>query len=111
VSATDRLYLTSLLPTLIVWGAHDPIIPVRHAADAHKAMPGSRLVIFKEAGHFPHCEVPDQFVEVLVDFMTSTAPAQLSEAHWRELLRAAPATPHAAEAEVAPGARLAANGA
>lgn len=111
VSATDRLYLTSLLPTLIVWGAHDPIIPVKHAEDAHKAMPGSRLVIFEEAGHFPHCEVPDQFVEVLVDFMTSSAPAQLSDAHWRELLRAVSAAPHVADAEVAPGARLAASGA
>jgi pimeloyl-ACP methyl ester carboxylesterase len=111
VSATDRLYLTSQLPTLIVWGAHDPIIPVSHAADAHEAMPGSRLVIFEEAGHFPHCEVPDQFVEALVDFMTSSAPARLSNAHWRELLRAAPATPNAADAEVSPGARLAAHGA
>ena len=35
VSATDRLYLTAELPTLIVWGALDPLIPVRHAHEAH----------------------------------------------------------------------------
>ncbi len=111
VSATDRLYLTSQLPTLIVWGAHDPIIPASHARDAHNAMPGSRLVVFSEAGHFPHCEVPDQFVEVLVDFMTSSTPARLSDAHWRELLRAAPAAAPAADAEVSPGGRLVVSGA
>jgi len=111
VSAADRLYLTSSLPTLIVWGAHDPIIPVGHAAEAHKAMPGSRLVIFEDAGHFPHCEVPDQFVEVLVDFMTASQPAQLSEAHWRALLRGTPAAAHTTAAEVPAGARLAVSGA
>ena len=100
-----------MLPTLIVWGARDPIIPVSHAAEAHKAMPGSRLVLFDDAGHFPHCEVPEQFVEALVDFMTASTAAQLSEAHWRELLRAAPAAAPATDAELPPGVRLAVNGA
>src|SRR5437867_7401861 len=35
VSASDRLQLASDLPTLIVWGAHDPIIPVEHARRSH----------------------------------------------------------------------------
>jgi pimeloyl-ACP methyl ester carboxylesterase len=35
VSASDRLYLASDVPTLIVWGERDPIIPVAHAHDAH----------------------------------------------------------------------------
>jgi pimeloyl-ACP methyl ester carboxylesterase len=90
VAATDRLYLTSQVPTLVVWGARDPIIPVSHAIAAHEAMPGSRLVIFDEVGHFPHCEDPERFVEVLVDFITSTKPARLSEAHLRELLQPSP---------------------
>lgn len=95
VSASDRLYLTSQVPTLIVWGNRDPFIPVSHATAAHEAMPGSRLVIFDNVGHYPHCEDPDRFVEVLVDFITSTEPARLSEAHWRELFRSAPPS-HAA---------------
>ncbi|MFI5394162.1 MAG: alpha/beta fold hydrolase [Candidatus Binatia bacterium] len=95
VSATDRLYLTSKVPTLIVWGNRDPFIPVSHATAAHEAMPGSRLAIFDNVGHYPHCEDPDRFVEVLVDFITSTEPARLSEAHWRELLQSAPPS-HAA---------------
>jgi pimeloyl-ACP methyl ester carboxylesterase len=95
VSATDRLYLTSQVPTLIMWGDQDPLIPVRHAVAAHDAMPGSRLVIFENVGHFPHCEDPERFIEVLFDFVSSTEPAHLSEVHLRELLRCAPAS-HAA---------------
>src|SRR4051794_22163542 len=49
VSANDRLYLTSLVPSLIVWGGKDPLIPVDHAEPAHRAMPGSRIAIFEDA--------------------------------------------------------------
>jgi len=89
VSAADRLYLASHVPTLIVWGADDPIIPVSHATAAQKFMPGSRLVIFDGVGHYPQCEDPRRFVEVLVDFINSTEPARRSDAHWHELLRSA----------------------
>ena len=75
VSATDRLYLTSGLPTLIVWGDRDEIIPVHQGHATHAAMPRSRLEIFEGVGHFPHVERPERFVEVLVDFMETTAPA------------------------------------
>ena len=101
VSATDRLYLTARVPTLIVWGARDSLIPVSHARDAHEAIAGSRLEIFDEAGHFPHCEAPQRFVGTLVEFIDSTEPARLSERHWRDLLmhgaaadaRSCPSTP------------------
>jgi pimeloyl-ACP methyl ester carboxylesterase len=90
VTATDRLYLASQVPTLIVWGAEDPLIPVSHAVAAHEAMPGSRLAIFEHVGHYPHCEDPDRFARVLIDFITSTEPAHMSEDRWRELLRSPP---------------------
>lgn len=77
VSALSRLYRAARLPTLIVWGAKDPFIPVSHAIAAHKAIPGSRLEIFDGVGHYPHCEAPERFIEVLVDFMTSTKAARL----------------------------------
>ena len=75
VSALGRLYRAAHLPTLIVWGAKDPFIPVTHAVAAHQAIPGSRLEIFDDVGHYPHCEAPARFVAVLIDFMTSTKPA------------------------------------
>jgi pimeloyl-ACP methyl ester carboxylesterase len=101
VSATDRLYLASQVPTLIVWGAEDPLIPVSHAIDAHNAMPGSRLEIFEGVGHYPHCEEPERFVRALVDFVASTEPAQVSESRWRELLRSPPPLHAAFEAAAA----------
>ena len=75
VSAVDRLYLAGQLPTLIVWGDRDRIIPVEHAHAAHEAMPGSRLEIFPGAGHYPHQDDPERFAEVLSDFVSSTQPA------------------------------------
>lgn len=72
VSAADRLYLAAALPTLIVWGERDDIIPVSHAHAAHDAIPGSRLEIFDGAAHFPHAEQPERFVEVLSDFVVTT---------------------------------------
>jgi pimeloyl-ACP methyl ester carboxylesterase len=90
VSAADRFYLAAQMPTLIVWGARDPFIPVEHAVTTHETIPGSRLEIFETVGHFPHCEAPERFVEVLVDFMTSTAPARVSERRWRALFQPPP---------------------
>ncbi len=78
ISALGRLPHAARLPTLIVWGARDPFIPVSHAVAAHAAIPGSRLEVFEGVGHYPHCEAPERFVEVLVDFITSTRPARLS---------------------------------
>jgi pimeloyl-ACP methyl ester carboxylesterase len=77
VSALGRLYRAARLPTLIVWGAQDPFIPVSHAIAAHQVIPGSRLEIFDGVGHYPHCEAPERFVALLVDFIASTKPARL----------------------------------
>jgi pimeloyl-ACP methyl ester carboxylesterase len=79
VSAADRLYLAADVPTLIVWGDRDPIIPVAHGIAAHEAIAGSRLEIFEGVGHYPHCERPARFLEVLIDFLDTT-PAKLSSA-------------------------------
>lgn len=78
VSATNRLHLAAQLPTLIVWGGDDPIIPVEHAYEAHAAIEGSRLEIFDGVGHYPHVEAPERFVAVLTDFIETTLPAQIT---------------------------------
>src|SRR5262249_33645743 len=54
ITMLDRCYLTRGMPTLLVWGAHDAVLPLRHGEMAHAAMPGSRLVVFPDSGHFPH---------------------------------------------------------
>jgi pimeloyl-ACP methyl ester carboxylesterase len=97
VSATDRLYLAEMLPSLIIWGAHDPLIPVAHAQIAHAALPGSRLEIFAEAGHFPQLYDPVRFAYTLIDFIETTDPTRLEfdeasfEALRQLLLRGGPA--------------------
>ena len=72
VSALDRLHLAAHLPTLVVWGARDDIIPVAHAHVAQEAIPGSRLELLDGVGHFPHTEAPERFVAVLADFLANT---------------------------------------
>jgi pimeloyl-ACP methyl ester carboxylesterase len=89
VSATSRLYLAAHMPTLIVWGDQDKIIPVSHAYQAHDAMPNSRLEIMKGVGHFPHVEEPVRFADILQDFLRTTEPASFTPEERRELVRAA----------------------
>jgi pimeloyl-ACP methyl ester carboxylesterase len=88
VSATNRLYLARAVPSLIVWGRRDDIIPVEHAYRAHELLPGSRLEIFEDAGHFLHAEEPTRFAGVLTDFIAQTEPARGDLGSYREVLRA-----------------------
>jgi pimeloyl-ACP methyl ester carboxylesterase len=87
VSATDRLYLAENIPFLLVWGAGDPIIPVEHGLAAHELVPSSRLELFEEAGHFPHLDEPQRFLDVLLEFIESTEPADVDADQWREMLK------------------------
>ena len=87
VSAFDRLHLAAEIPTLIVWGERDRIIPASHAHAAHELIPGSRLEIISHVGHFPQVEEPKLFAHTLAEFMSSTKPASFSEERLRALLR------------------------
>ncbi len=95
VIANERLYLAEGLPTLIVWGENDPLIPVRHARASHERIAGSRLEIFPEAGHFPHRDDPERFAKVLADFIRTTRPLHASAKRFGDRLRAGPGAPSA----------------
>ena len=69
VTAHDHLPMAIAIPTLVVWGTRDRMIPAWHATTAHEAIAGSRVVLFVGAGHFPHLDEPDRFAELLGDFM------------------------------------------
>ena len=86
VSAVDRLYLAAAVPTLLVWGDCDRIIPVAHAQATHERIEGSRLEIVEGAGHYPHRDAPDRFSDVLQEFIATTEVAQMTDAQWRALL-------------------------
>ena len=90
VSAHDRLYLAAHLPTLIVWGRRDSIIPVEHAFAAADAFPASRVIIFERSGHFPHADQPEIFADAVTNFIATTPPLRLDEQEWRAALTAGP---------------------
>ena len=63
VTAHDHLPMAVEIPTLIVWGTRDRMIPAWHAAAASAAIAGSRVELFEGAGHFPHLDEPDRFAD------------------------------------------------
>ena len=86
VDARDRLYLSAHVPTMIMWGSRDRIIPVAHGRGAHEAMPGSRFEVFESAGHFPFNDDPARFVALLDVFIATTTPATMDDAAVRRLM-------------------------
>src|SRR4051794_38860898 len=86
VFAGDRLYLAETMPTLIVWGAQDRIIPVGHGRRAHDAMPGSRLVILENVGHFAPLDAPEALETTITEFIEQTEPAEPDRERFRRLL-------------------------
>jgi pimeloyl-ACP methyl ester carboxylesterase len=60
-------------PTLIVWGAGDPILPPVVGRMAHKDLPGSRLEIIDGAGHFVQREAAERVNALIVEFLSAPA--------------------------------------
>jgi pimeloyl-ACP methyl ester carboxylesterase len=87
VSARDRLYLAATVPTLLIWGERDRMIPVSHGRAAQEAMPGSRCIVYEDAGHFPHCDHPWRFAFDLLEFTGATAPAVIDADEVAALMR------------------------
>jgi pimeloyl-ACP methyl ester carboxylesterase len=53
------------MPTLVVWGANDYVVPASHAWAAVQRLLHGRLSVFGDCGHLPHVEQPDRFAAVL----------------------------------------------
>lgn len=60
---------TIQIPTLIVWGDQDHLIPVSNAVLFHQDIKGSELIVLKGVGHVPMEEAPLAFVRALVPFL------------------------------------------
>ena len=67
------------IPTLILWGEEDNLIPVESAKWFAKAIPGAKLILYPRVGHIPMEEIPDQSAADVATFL-------------RELPRIAPNT-------------------
>jgi pimeloyl-ACP methyl ester carboxylesterase len=88
ISALERLYLARAMPTMLVWGEKDRIIPVSHALAAHDEMPDSRLEIVSGAGHFVQLERPADVADLILDFLATTTPAHITPADMRDVMLA-----------------------
>ena len=69
VTAHDYLPEATPIPTLVVWGTRDRMIPAWHAAAATASIEGCRVELFAGAGHFPHLDDPDRFADLVRDFV------------------------------------------
>lgn len=58
------------LPTLIVWGRQDAIVPISAGEVYHESIQGSRLAVLEDCGHRPELEKTDEFVELVHQFLT-----------------------------------------
>ena len=67
------------VPTLIVWGEKDSIIPTRDADEFERLIEDSRKVVMKDTGHVPMAERPQAFNDVLVDFLEEEGRAEEKE--------------------------------
>ena len=77
VSALNRLHLTSDLPTMVIWGDQDRMIPIEHGYAVHEARPGCRLEVLTGVGHCPHVERPNEVADLIEDFIETTpSPVQ-----------------------------------
>ena len=71
ISAHDHLEGALPIPTLIVWGSKDRMIPLAHALSVQSALPDCHVEVFDGAGHFPHLDDPNRFARVLRDFVAA----------------------------------------
>lgn len=90
ITMLDRGYLAEYMPALVVWGAKDLVIPVRHAYSAKELIPGARLEIFEDCGHMPHEDDPQRFATVIHNFIASTPASVWDPRVFRDALASGP---------------------
>jgi pimeloyl-ACP methyl ester carboxylesterase len=64
----DRLPSISV-PTLIIWGRNDRVVPVAGADEYAELIPNARRVIFEDTGHLPMLERPGRFNQLVEEFL------------------------------------------
>ncbi|MCM0677508.1 alpha/beta fold hydrolase [Micromonospora phytophila] len=60
------------IPTMIVWGDRDLILPAAHLEAARARLPRARTHLFRDCGHMPQIECAEEFHRLLVDFWSTT---------------------------------------
>jgi pimeloyl-ACP methyl ester carboxylesterase len=58
------------MPTLIIWGSRDRLVPLEDATLLARGIPNSRLVIMRGCGHLPFYQKPRQFERIIQKFLS-----------------------------------------
>ena len=74
--ATEPLLARITAPTLLLWGAADPVLPPGNAQRLASAIRGAKVVTIPGAGHVPMRERPEQSLAALREFIASPHPAE-----------------------------------
>ena len=61
------------MPTLLLWGAQDGMIPAENSMDYQRAMPHAQRVVMPDVGHLPHEEQPQRSLQAVRDFLQRAA--------------------------------------
>ena len=62
-------YRSINVPTLIMWGRNDEIVPLEVGRQLNEAIPNSQLVIIEKCGHIPHEEKPEEAITAILKFL------------------------------------------
>jgi pimeloyl-ACP methyl ester carboxylesterase len=63
------------VPTLIVWGEKDSIIPVQDAQEFERLIPDSRKIVMQDTGHVSMAERPETFNDLMMEFLAERGKA------------------------------------
>jgi pimeloyl-ACP methyl ester carboxylesterase len=75
VSAQAKLATMGAVPTMLVWGRRDRMIPPSHLETARRELPHSRVELLPHSGHFPHLDEPETFNRALLAFLREDVPS------------------------------------
>ena len=57
------------IPTQIVWGHQDQLVPLECGEMFRDAIPGAKLSVIDKCGHLPNIEKPEEFMKIALDFL------------------------------------------
>ena len=64
-----RKYQDICVPTLIIWGEEDRVIPLKIGKMLHEAIPHAKLIVLPGIGHAPHEEAPEKTIPLILEFL------------------------------------------
>jgi pimeloyl-ACP methyl ester carboxylesterase len=73
--AATELFRSLDRPALVLWGAKDPFVPVRHAEQQRDPFPRAEVVVLPESGHWPFADDPEAAARAVIPFLRAQVGA------------------------------------